>query len=261
MHVPSILITGCTSGIGHAAAELFAKRGWKVFAGSRQPDEMTFTHPSIEKIAIDVNDVASIDQCFKTLPPLDCVVNNAGYGLLLPFEDTPPEEIEKMFRTNVFGLMEVSRRAAKMMREKKSGCIINISSILGAIGVQWYAAYCATKWAVEGFGESLGHELKPFNVHVKIIEPSGTKTNFHHTAYDKDFPVTEAYKEKYERKRATHGRGAGGYDTPESIAELIWQAANDDSWRLRYAAPQAKKTLLWQRILGRDGLWNKLSNS
>lgn len=254
----SVLITGCSTGIGRAAAELFAERGWTVFAGSRHPNNLRCDHSSIRPFGIDINNSQDIERAFKKLPPLDVVINNAGYGLLLPFEDTPAEEIEKMFRTNVFGLMEVSRRAAKMMREKRSGSIINVSSVLGAIGMQWYAPYCATKWAVEGFSESIAHELKPFNIHVKIIEPSGTKTEFHHVAYDRDFPITDAYKEKYEKKRATRGTVAGGYDTAESIAELIWEAANDDSWRLRYAAPQAKKMLFWQRVLGKDGLWKRL---
>lgn len=255
--MPTILITGCSTGIGHAAAELFAERGWNVIASGRRLDELKFANPAIRTMEIDVNDTASIDRGFSQIDHLDVVVNNAGYGLLLPFEDTPPEEIEKIFRTNVFGLMEVSRRAAKMMREQKSGKIINISSILGTIGVQWYSAYGATKWAVEGFSESLGHELKPFNVHVKIIEPSGTKTAFHHVAYDTGFPISPAYKEPYEKKRSTQGK-KGSYDSAESIAELIWQAANDDSWKLRYSAPQVKRTLFWQRLLGRDGLWRRL---
>ena len=272
----SVLITGCSTGIGHATAELFAERGWRVFAGSRHPDQLTFSHSAVQPFAIDVNDTNNIDRAFKELPTLDAVVNNAGYGLLLPFEDTPPGEIEKMFRTNVFGLMEVSRRAAKMMRERNTGLpaearsaqagkIINISSVLGAIGAAWYAVYCATKWAVEGFSESLAHELKPFNVHVKIIEPSGTRTEFHHVAYDSVRPpITEDYRARFEPKRATHSSSSlrtgskGNYDSPESIAELIWQAANDDSWRLRYAAPQAKRTMLWQRLLGRDGLWKRI---
>lgn len=253
----TILITGTSTGIGHAAAELFAERGWKVFAGTRNPEKVPFHTAGIEQVVMDVNSVESIERAWSSLPPLDVVVNNAGYGLLLPFEDTPAEEIKKIFTTNVFGLMEVSRRAAKMMREKKSGTIINISSVLGIIGMPWYAAYGATKWAVEGFSESLAHELQPFNVHVKIVEPSGTKTEFHHVAYDTAFPISDAYKEKYERKHATHGQGAD-YDSPETIAELIWQAANDSSWRLRHSAKQAKQTLFWQRVLGRDGLWKRL---
>lgn len=121
MIMATILITGCSTGIGHETAELFAERGWQVFAGSRHPAELKFNHPAIQPSLIDVNDPSSINKFFDQLArdgiSLDCVVNNAGYGILLPFEDTPPEEIEKMFRTNVFGLMEVSRHAAKMMRE------------------------------------------------------------------------------------------------------------------------------------------------
>lgn len=266
--MPSVLLTGCSTGIGHAACELFAQRGWTVYAGSRHPHELTFAHPTparrslgeggIFPSLIDVNDSASIDLAFKNLPPLDCVVNNAGYGLLLPFEDTPPEEIRKLFETNVFGLMEVSRCAARMMREKKSGTIINISSVLGTIGMPWYAAYGATKWAVEGFSESLAHELRPFGVHVKIVEPGGTKTRFHDTAYDSIHPpITEAYRERYGRKQASHG-SKNDYDPPERVAELIYSAATDTSWRLRHSASQARQTLFWQRVLGRDGLWKRL---
>lgn len=121
---------------------------------------------------------------------------------------------------------------------------------------------------MEGFSESLAHELKPFNVHVKIVEPGGTKTMFHDTAYDSVRPkISEAYRESFGKKYASRGSppvpnnvraGKGDYDPPEKVAELIWQAANDDSWRLRHSASQAKKTLFWQRVLGRDGLWKRL---
>jgi NAD(P)-dependent dehydrogenase (short-subunit alcohol dehydrogenase family) len=257
--VPIILITGCSTGIGRAASELFAEKGWTVYAGSRHPEKLHFGHPAIRPCALDVNDMTSIDSFFSSAPALDCVVNNAGYGILLPFENTPPEEIEKMFKTNVFGLMDVSRRAARMMREQKHGKIINISSALGLIGTSWYAAYSASKWAVEGFSESLAHELRRFNVHVKLIEPGGTRTDFHQHAYkDVTPPITEAYKEKFEKKRASQG-SKGDYDPPEAIAELIYRAATDDSWTIRYAATQPRKLLFWQRILGRDGLWKRMA--
>lgn len=257
----TVLITGCSTGIGHAACELFAERGWKVFAGSRSPAELTFQHTGISPITIDVNDCRSIDSCFAGLSSagvsLDCVVNNAGYGLLLPFEDTPPEEIEKLFRTNVFGLMEVSRRAVVVMRDGRRGTIINISSVIGLIGQPWYAAYVATKWAVEGFSESLAYEVKPLGIHVKIVEPGGTKTHFHDVAFESVKPhITEAYRERFERKRASRGK-KHDYDAPEQVAELIVRAADDTSWRLRYSARQARKALLWQRIIGRDGVWRR----
>ena len=253
----TILITGTSTGIGHAAAELFAERGWKVLAGSRHPEKVSFARLGIEKVRIDVNDGESIDRFFADLSePLDCVVNNAGYGVLLPFEDTPEEEIRKLFETNVFGLMRVCRHAVTMMRERRGGTIVNVSSILGTIGTPWYGPYCATKWAVEGFSESLAHEVAPFNVRIKIIEPGGTRSAFHHRAYDRDFPIHEEYKARYLPKKASADKS--GYDSAESVAELIWQAANDASLRLRYGPPHTRKTLFWQRVLGRDGLWKRL---
>src|SRR5438093_561880 len=101
----NILITGCSTGIGHATCELFAERGWAVYAGSRNPEGLRFKNSSVRSVKIDVGDDSSIHRCFDEFREknivLDCVVNNAGYGLLLPFEDTPQEEIEKMFKTNV----------------------------------------------------------------------------------------------------------------------------------------------------------------
>ena len=260
---PTLLITGCSTGIGHSTAELFAKRGWRVFAGSRNPDGVKFSDANIHPIKIDVNDPASVDHCFGLLKKqrvdLDCVVNNAGYGLLLPFEDTPEDEIRKLFEANVFGLMRVSKHAAALMRERRSGVIINISSVLGTIGAPWYTVYGASKWAVEGFSESLAHELRPFNVRVKIVEPSGTRTEFHHVAYDTGLSASEPYRTRYERKRSSHARGNSGYDSPESIAELIFAAATDTSQKIRYSAPEARRILWWQRVLGRDGLWRRLA--
>ncbi|TSC57502.1 MAG: short-chain dehydrogenase/reductase SDR [Candidatus Peregrinibacteria bacterium Greene0416_19] len=257
----TILVTGTSTGIGHAAAIHFAERGWNVLAGSRHPEKLHFIQERITPIGIDVNSIESVDRCFadERVKKIDCLVNNAGYGLLLPFEDTPPEEIERMFRTNVFGLMEVSRRAAKLFREKRAGTIINISSVLGRIGAPWYSVYCASKFAVEGFSESLSHELRPFGVHVKIVEPSGTQTGFHHIAYDTEkFPITQDYRARYETKRNDHDRGVNRYDTPESVAAVIWQAATDGAWKLRYPLRQAKQAALARRLLGEEGLWRKL---
>ncbi|MBI1812979.1 SDR family oxidoreductase [Candidatus Peregrinibacteria bacterium] len=254
----TILITGTSTGIGHAAAELFASRGWNVLAGSRHPQELHCNHPAIQPLALDPNDTSSVNRCFADprVRDLDCIVNNAGFGLLLPFEDTPPEEIDRLFQTNVFGLMEVTRRAARVMRQRGEGTIINISSVLGRIGAPFYAAYCSTKFAVEGFSEAIAHELRPFNVHVKIVEPSGTRTEFHHRAYDTDrCHVSGVYHSRYEAKKIAHARGGGGYDSAESIAAIIFRAATDGSWRLRYPAPETAKISLGRRILGDEGLW------
>lgn len=246
--MPTILITGCSTGIGHATAELFASRGWNVLAGSRHPDGLRFFQKNIAPVKIDVNDPHSIALCFEEIRKrgciLDCVVNNAGYGLLLPFEDTPPEKIAGLFRTNVFGLMEVSRHAARMMRERRAGTIINISSVIGQIGAPFYTAYAASKWAVEGFSESLWHEMRPFGVRVKIVEPGATRTEFHRIAYDIGTTVSEPYRKIYEYKRKSHDRSASDYTPPEAVAEVLYRAATDGSARLRYPADTSVKTTL-----------------
>lgn len=258
----TILITGVSIGIGHAATLLFASKDWTVFAGSRDPKKVTFDHPNVVPVQIDVGNPASIEACFATVSKrsdiLDAVVNNAGFGFLLPFEDTPREKIDEMLRINVTGLMDVSRQAVKMMRPQGHGAIVNISSVLGLVGMPFYAAYSATKWAVEGFSESLAHEVSQFGIRIKIVEPSGTKTEFHHQAYQTDqYPVSEPYKAWYIRKKkgSGHDRADGRYATPEEIAVIIEKAVNDPSLRLRYGVKEARQILWGQRVFGRDAGW------
>lgn len=258
--MPIILITGTSTGIGRAAAELCAKNGWTVWAGSRTPENLSFTNKLITPVEIDVNDPESIARCFarKDAHELDCVVNNAGYGLLLPFEDTPPKEIEMMYRTNVFGLMEVSRHAARIFREKGAGTIINISSAIGRTGVPFYTAYASSKWAVEGFSESLSHELRPFNVHVKLIEPGGTRTEFHPHAYDTGrFTISKPYAARYGKKQESHTKGVSQYATAEEIAGLIYESATDGKWQLRYMAKEAAAGEERRRELGSEEAWRQ----
>lgn len=265
--MPSILITGVSTGIGHASTIRFADKGWTVFAGSRDPSRLTFDHPKgageIIPVAIDVGDPASVEACFATMSKrcdiLDAVVNNAGFGFLLPFEDTPREKIDEMLRINVAGLMDVSRHAVKAMRPHGNGVIVNISSVLGLVGMPFYAAYSATKWAVEGFSESLAHEVASFGIRVKIVEPSGTRTEFHHQAYQTDeYPVSAPYKAWYDRKKARSGtdRADGRYATPEEIAAIVEKAVNDPSPHLRRHGVLEARELQWgQRVFGRDLGW------
>jgi short-subunit dehydrogenase len=259
----SLLITGSSTGIGHASCEFFADKGWTVFAGSRDPKKLSFTNPSIIPVEIDVNDPASIKKCFyrDDIKAIDCVINNAGYGLLLPFEDTPPKEIEKMYRTNVFGLMEVCRHAALLFRGKREGTILNIASAIGRIGTPFYTVYSSTKWAVEGFSESLAHELRPFNVHVKIVEPAGTHTEFHTRAYDtSDIPISNDYKKRYEEKHATRMKNVHSqYDPPAKIAALMYDAVTDGTWRLRYGVAAVEEVEELRRKIGNEALWQRMS--
>ena len=180
-----ILITGASSGIGKETAKLFQAKNWKVAATMRKPEE----HADLSRIAdiecfrLDVTDADSIREAFaevlEKFGRVDVVVNNAGYGLLGPFEAASDEQIERQFQTNLFGLMNVCREAIPYFREQKRGTIVNISSLSGRSAIPFSSLYSATKYAVEGFSESLSYELEPFGRKVKLIEPGPINTDFY----------------------------------------------------------------------------------
>ncbi|MDD5026001.1 MAG: SDR family oxidoreductase [Candidatus Peribacteraceae bacterium] len=238
--MPTVLITGTSSGIGLAACELFAGKGWRVLAGSRNPDASLYKGKSIEPVRLDVNDPENVESFFREYEkhkmPLDCVVNNAGWGVSLPFEDTKRQEVAEMFQTNVFGLMEVTRHACRIMRHQKRGIIISVASIAGLVGSALYPIYVSTKFAVEGFSESLAHEMREMGVTVKIVEPGRVQTKFFDRAYApiEMNRVSEPYKHLAERKLAQHVQSVEHYATAEQIAKVIFEAATDGTKKLRY---------------------------
>jgi NAD(P)-dependent dehydrogenase (short-subunit alcohol dehydrogenase family) len=173
----TVLITGCSSGIGRATAQQFAREGWNVVATMRDVDQASgFSEIGTNIIAVplDVRDPTSIhsaiDEALKTFGAIDAVVNNAGFGLLGPFEGTPDHLVAEQFDVNLFGAMNVIRAILPHFRERRSGTIVNISSAAGAIGMPLLSLYCASKFALEGFSESLSYELAPLGIVVKIVE-------------------------------------------------------------------------------------------
>ncbi|HRH43553.1 MAG TPA: SDR family oxidoreductase, partial [Pyrinomonadaceae bacterium] len=188
-----ILITGASSGIGNHTVKLFQSKGWKVAATMRSPEKSTDLQKiaDVECIRLDVTDLDSIKSAIQTtlekFGRIDAVVNNAGYGLVGAFEASSREQIVQQYMTNVFGLMDVTREILPYFREQKRGTIVNVASVGGRITFPLYSLYHGTKWAVEGFSESLQYELKPFNIKVKIIEPGPIKTDF----YDRSMDLTK----------------------------------------------------------------------
>ena len=180
----TVLITGSNSGIGKAAVTLFSEKGWNVAATMRslETGKDLSALPGVRLYALDVTDHASITRTFdavtKHFGRIDVVVNNAGYGLSGVFEEISQESIERQFATNVFGLMRVTREAISHMRERGAGTIVQISSMGGRITFPLYSPYHATKWAVEGFSESLHYELTALNIKLKLVEPGLIKTDF-----------------------------------------------------------------------------------
>ena len=180
-----VLITGASSGIGKETAKLFQTKDWKVAATMRDPESADDLRNivDLECIRLDVTDTGSvrsaIAETLEKFGRIDVVVNNAGYAAVGPFEAATPEQIERQFQTNVFGLMNVCREILPYFREQKRGYIVNIASIGGRTAFPLYSLYNSTKWAVEGFSESLQYELEQFNIRVKLIEPGPIKTDFY----------------------------------------------------------------------------------
>src|SRR5688572_505494 len=167
-----VLITGASTGIGLETAKLFQTKNWKVAATMRNPETATELGNivDLERIRLDVTDLASIrsaiDQTLAKFGRIDAVINNAGYGVVGPFEATTPEQVERQFETNVFGAMNVCREILPHFREQKRGVIANVASVGGRMTFPLYSVYHATKWAMEGFSESLQFELDQFNIRV-----------------------------------------------------------------------------------------------
>jgi len=180
----TILITGCSSGIGFDAAVSLKNRGHRVIASCRRiADVERLQQLGVETIQLDVNDEDSITKGFqlvleKTRGHLDVLINNAGYGQAGALEDVPRSALIAQFNTNVFGLMELTRQAIPVMRTQGYGRIINISSVLGFISMPFRGAYNASKYAVEGLCDTLRLELKPAGIHVITIEPGPIDSRF-----------------------------------------------------------------------------------
>ncbi|TRX56188.1 SDR family oxidoreductase [Fulvivirga sp. M361] len=250
----TILITGSSSGIGRAVAMYFQLRGWNVSATMRQPDKENELEKldGVRLFPLDVLDENSIHKAIEGtiqhFGSIDVIVNNAGYGLVGPFEASTHDQVKKQFDTNVFGVMNVCRGILPYFRAKKAGTIINIASVGGRITFPLYSLYHGTKWAVEGFSESLHYEIKPFGIKVRIIEPGAIKTDFYQRSMDvvhrDELTAYDQYVDKTFNNIQDIGNTAAG---PEVVAKKIFKAATDRGWRLRYAVGGGAPALLFMR--------------
>ena len=250
----TILITGASSGIGKATAIYFAQRGWNVAATMRTPEreQELVKYPNIKLFRLDVTNEESIalaiTDAIKNFGQVDVLLNNAGYGGVGVFEAATKEQIQQQFDTNVFGLMNTIRAILPYFRERRSGTIINITSVGGIITFPTYSIYHASKWAVEGFAEALQFELRPFNIRVKNIEPGAIKTDFYDRSQvlfaKEGLTDYNAYETITVANTQEAGANAPG---PEVVAKAVWKAATDSSYRLRYPAGVQASILLFVR--------------
>jgi len=240
---PVVLITGASSGIGKAAANLFAQRGWSVVATMRTPSDgaVLARRREIEILPLDVTDSASVEAAvtatMERFGRIDALVNNAGYGLFGPFETADDAQIRRQFATNVDGIFTVTRAVLPVMRNQGSGTIINVASLGGIIALPFFSLYNATKFAVVGFTEALSYELAPLGIRAKTIAPGGVATDFAGRSMARTFGEEEnPYSASLAKALSAMSSRHGDYSTPDAIAEVIFTAATDGRGQVLYLA-------------------------
>lgn len=249
----TILITGSSTGIGKATTKHFADRGWNVVATMRQPETATDLSalPNVLVTRLDVLDSASIEAAVRAgvdrFGAIDALLNNAGYGAYGLLEATPMDKIERVFATNVFGLLETTKAVLPHFRARKSGVIVNISSIGGKMTFPLGTLYHGTKFAVEGLSEALHYELATIGVKVKIVEPGRVNTDFAGRSFDftNDASLAE-YQPFVQRFMAAMGAMQGGSEA-DAVADVIFGAVTDGTDQLRYTAGADAAELLKNR--------------
>jgi NAD(P)-dependent dehydrogenase (short-subunit alcohol dehydrogenase family) len=242
MMTKTILITGASKGIGKTTALLFASKGWNVIAAMRNPKEETELTKldNVLVTQLELRDVASIKKTLSEgltrFGKIDVLVNNAAYGQYGLFEAQTPAQISEQFEVNVLGTMNVVREALPLFRENKGGIIINISSGGGRVGIPMISSYAASKFALEGWTESVSYELASQNIIVKLIEPGGVETPFHATAANKfaNNPALSSYEEFTTAFAKKFESMHGGIATAQQVADEIYTAATDNTNQLRY---------------------------
>jgi len=239
----TILITGCSSGVGKSAARHFAAQGWNVVATMRTP-ALDLAEEFPDRILVHALDVANpesieaaIEAGINRFGALDAVVNNAGITILSIFEATPADAARKIFDTNLFGTMNVIRATLPHLRKQGGGTIVNVTSGVGIAAVPLLSFYVSSKQAVEGLSASLAYELESQNIRVKLVESGAIRTtNFTASgmALSQGAPVPEGYKAYFDH--ALQAMINYPFDSTEeqAVVETIYRAATDDTQRLRY---------------------------
>lgn len=253
------LVTGASSGIGQAIAELLSRSGYTVYGTSRKGSSSE--QRNYKMIALDVNNEASTQAALKEVIQaegrIDVVVNNAGFGVEAGgAEESSMAQMQQMFDTNFFGVVRVIQAVLPFMRKQKQGRIINIGSMLGLLPAPYMATYSATKHAIEGYSESLDHELRTRGIRVSVIEPAYTKTNFEANA-----PALDSKIEEYALARKALAKlmktAIEGGDDPMVVAKVVLKAANAKHPKIRYPAGKLACRLNFLRKFAPAALMDK----
>ena len=268
-----VLITGCSTGIGRATAELLAGDGWNVYASARRPESIEDLKASgARTLALDVNDEASMASAVAEVEgdggSIGALVNNAGYSQSGAIETIPMDSVRKQFETNVFGLMRMCQLVLPGMRRAGFGRIVNLSSMGGKLTFPGGGVYHATKHAVEALSDALRFEVAGFGVDVVVIEPGLIKTAFGDTAVgsiDETRPEGPYAKFNDDVAKATAGAYDGPFSKlgggPETVAAKIERALSARRPSTRYKVTPSASMIMGMRHAMTDRMWDRFVSS
>ncbi|MFD3837806.1 oxidoreductase [Streptomyces sp. NPDC058642] len=248
---PVALVTGASSGIGKETALALAAAGFNVVGTSRDTSRVT-PLDGVTFVGLDVADdssvTAAVQEVSERFGRIDVLVNNAGVGSMGAAEETSLEQAQAVFDTNVFGVMRMVNEVLPHMRAQRRGRIINISSVLGFLPQPYMAAYAASKHAIEGYTESLDHEVRDHGIRALIVQPAYTRTGFEANSAKPDTPLHAYAKQRLAVDRVMADAVRDG-DAPTVVAKAIVAAATDAKPKLRYTAgPMAGRARMLRRV-------------
>ena len=268
----TVIITGCSSGIGQATAARLAKGDWTVYATARKPETLAgLESAGCRTLALDVTDEASMVAAVEAVTTesgrIDALVNNAGYSQSGATETLDVDDVRRQFETNVFGLLRLSQLVLPTMRKQGDGRIVNISSMGGKLVFPGGGAYHATKYAVEAFSDALRFEVGGFGIKVVIIEPGLITSNFDQAAVgsmdlDDDGPYAR-FNQRVASATVDTYRGPMRYfgGSPDAVAKVIEKVLDARRPRPRYTVTPSAKVALLSRTLMTDRMWDRAMRS
>jgi NAD(P)-dependent dehydrogenase (short-subunit alcohol dehydrogenase family) len=239
---PVAIVTGAGGGIGEATARALHAAGYRVFGTYRRSPATQ--SPGIEYVGCDVTSDESVEtavaQVLAKTGRIDLLVNNAGVGLVAGAEESSLEQAKSLFDVNLFGVIRMTKAVLPVMRRQQSGRIVNISSVMGLIPAPFMALYAASKHAVEGYSESLDHEIRSAGIRVVLVEPAYTWTSFEGNVYRADQQL-EVYRSARTNAEGVLRDGMKTADTPELVASAVMKVSTEANPRPRYTAGRAAR--------------------
>jgi NAD(P)-dependent dehydrogenase (short-subunit alcohol dehydrogenase family) len=241
---PVAIVTGASGGIGEATVGALHAAGYRVFGTFRRPPATR--SPGIDYVACDVTSdesvKAAVGEVLQETARIDLLVNNAGVGLLGGAEESSLEQAKSLFDVNLFGLFRMTRAVLPTMRQQGSGRIVNISSVMGLIPAPFTALYSASKHAVEGYSESLDHEIRSSGIRVVLVEPAYTRTSFEGNLYHADQQL-DLYQLARTNAEGVMRDAMKTADSPELVASAVVKASTAATPQRRYAAGRTARQI------------------